>query len=275
LYEETKNDPIKKSELIKEIVESIALMPNAITRTVFIQECSKIMKMDEQSLLTELNKALRKRYSKRNDALPVEDVIEFDTVPVPQPIDTNRDTSEHHEKEIVRLLLNHGNKTLEMQTEETDADGKTTTSTETISVAKFIVEHLVVDNISFEHALYAKIFAEYSGEEIPSIEHFIHHEDPEIASAAVDLTTFPYSISDWKLKHDINVPKEDDILKVAVEHTIYSLKIRKIVQMINEIQKEIEHAENEEDMLTLVAKKKMLDQAKNAFSKELKWVVTR
>lgn len=275
LYEDIKNDPIKKSELIKQIVESISLIPNAITRMVFIQECSKIMKMDEQALLTELNKALRKRYAKRTDELPIEEIIDLDSPAVPQPIDTDRDSSEHNEKEIIRLLLNYGNKILQIQTEETDKDGNVKTETENISVARFIVEHLLVDNINFEYELYGKIFAEFGKDEIPALEHFIHHEDSEIARTAIDLTTFPYSISDWKLKHGIDVQKEEDILKIAVEHAIYSLKVRKLMQMITETQKEIEHAESEEDILTLVAKKKMLDQAKNAFSKELGWVVLR
>lgn len=282
LYEETKNDPIKKSELIKQIVESIALMPNAINRTVFIQECSKIMKMDEQALLAELNKVLRKRYAKRMDELPIEEIIDLDTPPAPQPVDTNRDTSEHHEKEIIRLLLNYGDTILQMQTEEKDEEGNIKTGNEDISVARFIVQHLLVDNINFEHDLYRKIFEVFSKNEqtddkaeIPILEHFIHHEDAEISRTAIDLTTFPYSISDWKQKHGIEVQKEEDILKIAVEHAIYSLKVRKIMQMISETQKEIEYAESEEDLLALVAKKKMLDQAKNAFSKELGWVVLR
>ncbi|MEK6616276.1 MAG: DNA primase [Bacteroidota bacterium] len=275
LYEDVKNDPIKKSELIKQIVESIALIPNAITRMVFIQECSKIMKMDEQALLTELNKALRKQYAKKTDELPIEETIDLDNPPVPQPIDTDRDSSEHNEKEIIRLLLNYGDKLLQMQREEKDEEGNIKTETENISVARFIVEHLLVDAINFEHELYGKIYAEFLSEETPAMEHFIHHEDSEISRIAIDLTTFPYSISDWKQKHGIDVQKEEDILKIAVEHAIYSLKVRKLMQMITEIQKEIEHAESEEDIFTLVAKKKMLDQAKNAFSKELGWVVLR
>jgi DNA primase len=275
LYKDAQNDPIKKSELIKQIVESIALMPNAINRTVYIQECSKIMRMDEQALLTELNKALRRRYAKNTGNLQVEDYITISNPSIPQPVDTNRDTSEHNEKEIIRLLLNYGEKSFQMKTEETDADGHVKTEIETISVARFIVENLMVDNIYFDHELYGKIFDEYRGEAIPTIEHFIHHEDKDISSSAIDLTTFPYSISDWKLKHGIEVQREEDILKVAVEYAIYSFKLKKLMQMISQVQKEIENAISEEDILALMTKKKMLDQAKNAFSKELGWVVLR
>src|ERR1035437_8623156 len=100
LFSETDNDPIKKAALIQQIVESIALIPNSITRTVFIQECSKIMKMDEQALITELNKALRKRYSKGSNETYSEEVINLDNPAVPQPIDINQDSAELNEKEI-------------------------------------------------------------------------------------------------------------------------------------------------------------------------------
>ncbi len=275
LYQDAKNDPIKKSELIRQIVESIALMPNAINRTVFIQECSKIMKMDEQSLLTELNKTLRRRFAKNADNAQYDDYITIDNPPVPQPVDSNRDTSEHNEKEIIRLLLNYGEKSIQMKTEETDADGHVKTEVETIIVARFIVENLLVDNINFEHDIYRKIFDAYSGEAVPTLEHFIHHEDKEISTTAIDLTTFPYFLSDWKKKQGIEVQKEEDILKVAVEFAIYSFKLKKLMQMISQTQKELENATSDDDILDLMTKKKNLDHAKNAFSKELGWVVLR
>ena len=236
------------------------------------------MKMDEQALLTELNKAMRKRYAKNSGELRIEEVIDLDNPPVPQPIDTDRDSSEHNEKEIIRLLLSYGNHELEMQTETEDENGKTTTEIHKMSVVQLIQEHLSADQITFEQENYRKIYEEYSsaiskGESL-SLEYFMHHQNSEISNIAIDLTTFPYTISDWLKKHGIPVQKEEDVLKTAVEHAIYSFKMRKVMKMITEIQKEIEHS-SEEDLLTLVAKKKMLDAAKNAFSKELGWIVLR
>lgn len=274
LYEDVKNDPIKKSELIRQIVESIALIPNAITRTVFIQECSKIMKMDEQALLIELNKALRKRYAKRTDQLPIEEIIDLDNPPFPQPIDTDRDSSEHNEKEIIRLLLTYGNNIIEIHNEVKDETEKVHIEIHKTNIADFIAEHISVDAISFENELYQKIFDEYNSGEV-TLEHFIHHENAEISRTAINLTTFPYTISDWLKKHGIEVQKEEDILKIAVEHAIYSLKVRKIMKMISETQKQLQEATSEDDILILVAQKKKLDEAKNTFSKELGWVVLR
>src|SRR6195952_1424017 len=66
LLKEAGNDPIKKSEVIREIVESIAKIPDSIKASVFVKECSLLLQMDERSLLTELNK-MRLAKSKKTD----------------------------------------------------------------------------------------------------------------------------------------------------------------------------------------------------------------
>lgn len=275
LWKDAENDPIKRAELIKEIVTSIALIPSAITRTVFIQECSRIMKMDEQALLTELNKILRKKYAKRNDEPLIEEIVNLDAPAIPQPADAQRDTAEFHEKELIRLLLNFGDRTFEYQVEDRDDDGNPVMVNVSEKVSQFIVEHLQADQMTLEHPAFSRIFNEYASETIPPLEHFLHHPDAEISRIAIDLTTSPYSLSDWKNKHGIVIRKDEDAMKLACEHAVYSFKVRKLLQAITETQKELEHATDDEDILTLVAKKKMLDDAKNAFSKALGWVIIR
>ena len=61
LVGETANDPVKKANLIKEIVGSISLIPDAIIRSVYTRECSTAMKIPEQTLINELNKLRRKK----------------------------------------------------------------------------------------------------------------------------------------------------------------------------------------------------------------------
>ena len=64
LLDETKGDPNAKTKLIKEIIQTISHIPDGIGRTVYIQECSSIMDVPEQTLMNELNKILRQRYRK-------------------------------------------------------------------------------------------------------------------------------------------------------------------------------------------------------------------
>ena len=268
LFEDAKNDPIKKATLIQEIVNSIALMPNAISRTVFVQECSKIMKMDEQALLTELNKALRKRYAKTSSELPIEEMIDLDAAPIPQPVDTDLNSSEYNEKEIIRLLFTYGNNVLEIQTEVRDEEDNVRTEIHSATVAELISEQLLVDGIVFENEVYQKIFDEYALDKNLKLEYFLHHENSDIAKIAVDLTTFPYSLSDWS-KKDIIVPAEQDDIKTLVERGIYALKVRRISKMISDTQKELQEATSDDDIFTLVARQKKLDEVKVLLSKAL------
>src|SRR5690606_16488686 len=71
LLKDTGGDPIKRAEVIREVVESIALIPDEIKVSVFIQQCSHLLDIEERVLLTELNKirlqkakAQDKRYNK-------------------------------------------------------------------------------------------------------------------------------------------------------------------------------------------------------------------
>jgi DNA primase len=109
LLKEAGNDPIKKAEIIREIVESIAKIPDSIKASVFIKECSYILQIDERSLLSELNK-MRQAKAKKDGQQQ-----QTNTRYAPQPDEPNffdePDVQEvvkeeyFQEKEIIRLLL--------------------------------------------------------------------------------------------------------------------------------------------------------------------------
>lgn len=123
LLGEVANDPIAKAGLIRDVVESISKIPDAITRSVYIKQCSEMMEIDEQVLLNELNKF---RKSSLKKIIPPSDVEELmpDITGIPQPV-THFDT-ESQEREIIRLLLNFGNEQIHFydETEIPDSDGK-------------------------------------------------------------------------------------------------------------------------------------------------------
>ncbi|TAL61279.1 MAG: DNA primase [Bacteroidetes bacterium] len=300
-FDEAKNDPIKKAELIGELAKSIALIEDIPKLSQFVKECSTIMNIDEQSLYSQVNKErgkhiknlqieqLRSKINKvasnadESERQQIEENIEKiereiewkkrDIQRLEDTLVTASDTltSEYHEKEMIRLMLLYGNHELEMQTESENPEA--VAEVQKIKVAQYIYEHLLVDKISFEHENYKKIYDEYSafieaGEPF-SLEHFIHHQNPDISNMAIDLTTFPYTVSDWLAKHGIPVPKEEDTLKTTVEYAIYSLKIRQIMKMITETQKQLQEATSDEDIFILIAQQKKLDAAKLLFSKEL------
>ncbi|MDQ3110627.1 MAG: DNA primase [Bacteroidota bacterium] len=285
LSEDVGNDPIKKAGLIRDIVESIALIPDAITRSVFVKDCSRILDIEEQTLLNELNKFRRTNYGKKqNDAAKQKTASQFtegfseDIAAKPEEkVSLDQQTgTEYQEREIIRLLLLYGLNPVMAATE--DEEGKPAEIE--VTFADFLLNELEHDT-KFESAIYQKIIDEFKahGEKgtIPDLNYFVNYPESAISMAAIDLVTIPYQLSDWE-KHAIYVTTENMVLKSAALHAAHSLKLRSIELMIAESRKEIRELEDKkefENMMIVLAKLKALEDAKKHFSALLGRVVIR
>jgi len=167
LLKEVGNDPIKKAEVIREIVESIVKIPDWVKASAFIKECSYQLQIDERALLSELNK-MRAAKSKKDSQqqpsrfAPAEEVMP----PEELQLSTEKDDASQ-EKEIVRLLLLYGNKMITW-------DGIADTY-----IGPFMIAEL--SDVEFENPA-AKKFAEIYRKEVengvlPDEQYFIHYQD--------------------------------------------------------------------------------------------------
>ncbi|HEV7231290.1 MAG TPA: DNA primase [Bacteroidia bacterium] len=284
LYSESAHDPIKKAGLIKDMVESISLIPEPIYRSVYIKECSRIMDVDEQALLSELNKLRRKKqYDKpQQENREQQDEHSFsvpsELLSLPDgekvsPKITESD-AEHQEKDLIRVMMNYGKEKIDIET-ETESGEKEVVE---VSVSEYVVHEVHGDNIEFENPVYRKLFQEFilKEDEIPDTNYFIQHPDPEISKATVEIISTPYSLANWD-KHDIEVITEGSKgeLKKSVCHAIYALKIRKIEKMIHDNQKRLKESGNYEEQLILVQEQQLLVQAKKSFAALLGRVILK
>jgi DNA primase len=279
LLKEAKDDPIKKAGLIREIVVSISLIPDAIIRSVYVKECSATMEMAEQTLMNELNKLLRKKFRQTTDPSIPEDTLAAPTYPVEKLIETDYHNSEHQEKDIIRLLLTYGKESIDF--DEVDENNHPFTST--VNVASYIVNDLVHDEIKFSNQFYQKVFDEYvdslSREEVPDEKYFINHNSKNLSAAVIDLLTSPYELSkNWELVARIEVIEEISKLKEAVVNSILSFKAKKIEQQITDSQQEIkkaEETENYEIITDLLQKQMDLKAISREINRQLGRIVTR
>ena len=245
LLEEAQNDPVKKANLIRDIVRSIAVIPETITRTVYIKECSTLMEVPEVILYNEVNKLLRqKTFQDRNKYPGIEDI------PLPRPtaerVIAVENTSFYSEKEIIRLLLKHGSEVLFKTMEEPDSLEKTTT------VADYIVQEIVSDELLFDNKVFTKIFIDYSffiqQGLFPGDNHFTRHQDPEISSMSADLLSDSHVLSRFYKDHFINVETEEMLLKSMVPESVLKFKGDKIKIMMKKVLEEMVDASKLKDM---------------------------
>ena len=277
LLEDAAGDPVKKAGLIREIVETISLIPDSIYRNVYIKECSSLLDTPEQILVNELNKIIRNKYKKdqqdRGQYVP-----EQITEAIPQPKDVDYTNSEYQEREIIRLLLQYGNNEIYFEKKTTDNTGQTHTENIRVAVGRYLVSAIKTDDLSFNNAVYQMIFDEYhrmlSQEMDVDEKDFINHEMEQVRSTCADLLSSPYELSEnWETKR-IFVNKEDKQLNMLVDSSLLSFKIKKIEAELAVIQQKLKQTEAAEDQELLLREMHDLKSISIKFNKDLSRIIT-
>ncbi len=238
LLKESNGDPIKKTALLKDVVSSIALIPDEISRTVYTTECSRILDFPESVLISEINKILRTNFKKQHeesseniDAIAPEIPVE----PIEQPLAVDEQIAAV-EREIIRILINYYPIEIPIVVDEESGQ------TEKISVGKYICNDISNDDLNFENPLYDLIFRAFLDPENPVNDaYFLHHENEQIKQLAIELMTFPHIVSEnWKEKGIlIKKENEEDKLHQLITECLLAFKLCKSEKMIEELKEKL------------------------------------
>lgn len=240
LLAEAGNDPIKRAGIIRDIVESIAKIPDNIKASVFIRECSSLLAIEERILLSELNTMRAAKLKKSTQQgrpqaqqqyqdMPPDNLFADDGPTVAETVQVAAN-DELQEQEIVRLLLAFGHELVSWD------------KIDNMYIGSFIIQNLT--DVTFENALCKKVIDHYRLEiengQLPTANQFIKSEDREIADLAITLSTSPYSLSEnWYNKHNIYVRDETVNLKATILGGLYHLKKRKVDRILLDLLSEI------------------------------------
>jgi DNA primase len=280
LLKEVGSDPIGRAGLIRDIVETIALIPDAIMRSTYVRECSNLMEIGEDVLLSELNKILRKKVlkdaPKETDSTNTASDLPLENVLFNDPPPATASTSEHQEAELIRLLLNFADQHITFPG-EIEEDGRKHPIELKEQVKSVIVHDLEPDNILFENLVYQRIFDMFKimvheGRDFSDNE-FIHHPDSEISSTTANLLTVKYPLSSWDNK-GILVKTEEMKLSHAVFSALYSMKIKHVEKMSHSNREAIKNeAAKGNDVTGLLEYQMKLDKIRASLSEYLSIVV--
>ena len=246
LLDEAKSDPVRRANLVREVVRSIAVIPDQINRTIYVKECSMLLGMPEEIVLDEVMK-LRKQASFRDrNAYPVQDAL-VSAQATPKPQKKKEETSYYSERELIRMLLRYGTEVL---TRVTDRE----TGIETITtVADYIIAQVTEDELEFEDPVLDVIFREItfnvSQGLFPGDRHFVHHPEPAISAIAVDMLTEQYTLSKiWNARGSY-VETEQMKLKDMVPDVVLKFKGDKIKMMQKELRRAMTEAAGDDDKI--------------------------
>ena len=242
LDEKSKNDPIKKVSLINNIMLSIAIIPDGITREVYIDKCSKLLEVGKAELENKVHELIHKtkpvKKAERQTAKKIEQK---------KTVTKDKAKSEFQEKDIIRFMLQYGHYFLNFENTDNNSEENK------VYVVHYIISEFRNQKV-FSNPNYSLIFNTFeealSQGELLTEEYFTQHKDPEISQVAVDIISNEHAISQkWK-EHGIYTETEEMQLKKAVDTAIYSLKIAKIVERIEVKTTELANgSENDEKLL--------------------------
>lgn len=275
LLKESANDPIKKGQVARAIVETISVVPDSIFRISYIKEASRILDMPEETLMMELNKLLRAKFKKslgpEGDLLPSESIT---TPSQEQPEEETLPPGYYQERELVKLLLVYGNTMV--SEERTDEENHVVT--EQLSVAQLIIDDLLNDEIVFHDAVNRKIFQIYDEAlnqgTLPDDQFFTSNEDEQLSQLAIDLLSSPYKLDQWE-RHGIYVKKEEDSLKEAVKSALLRYKDQIIDAKRKELQDQLKEEQELDNQLILLKQKKHWDDLRVQINKLLGIVIAK
>jgi DNA primase len=262
-------DPIKKAESIKEIVTSIAQIPDPVKRSVYIQETSTLIKIQESVLLSELNKVLinerrkteKDRFSNQQEPPITGDMVQEIIAPV--KIDAQGMVN-LQERETIRLLLNFADKMVDDN-----------------PLSDFFAREL--DDVTMTNPVYRQIYEEFkkgiSQGAVPDSHYFLQHGSEEVKRAVTDLITVRYDLSThWGDKYKIFIPRDEEMINQLALSNVLRLKFRVVQKMMEENLQKVKQAEKGgswEELEEVLVAQTGLKEAEQELAKLLGIVIAR
>lgn len=269
LLKDSQNDPIKRAQLIQDIVRTIAMIPDPIVRSVYVKECSTLMKVEEPVLYVEIGKIKKKKQEQEQGRSYIRQSASDSTpagplAPLPA-LTSSTNPFEIEEREILRFLLKYGDYPLGPV--QTDSEEKI------MSVGEYIVDNLRQDELKSENPLHNLILELYEKEMkqpgFSARKFFVAHANPEVSRLASDLVAREYILS--KIHKRIKeIKKDEELLEELVPRIVLELKWKIVKVRLEEKRQQLkvaEEAKDEEAFIRLMQEIILYENAKKDISK--------
>jgi len=245
LYEDSKNDPIKKAETVRDIVNSIAKIPDRIKKEIYIQECARIMDISEAVLFSTLAQIDKKEFQEESKKYKNEQKA-FEVIRHQQPA-KKVDVQYILERKIIEILLLYGNKTEDFEDLVLKENDKGDLELEPVIQRAKVFEKIFLDlqddemqfsNPQFK-TLYYSIIDRLNQDDEFNLKNFINSVDQDMAN---EITTIlmddeRYTLDNWN-RMDIYPKEKEHTVAQLVSETILSLRCFLIDQKVKEFQQE-------------------------------------
>lgn len=258
LSEDVGQDPIARRELIKSVVQSISVIPDRITRAVYLKDSASLLDMQEDILKREVDSLRIKRFKKDH---PVDASSEGEEKPQEQEESTPKPTTQVSPQAVTNDIFNENMLNLLRVIVRNGEQELFTDNGQSICVGEYIIGELNNDGILPRQIVHQQILtdfmAHYHDEGFVAESYFLHHENAQISHLAVELVVDRYQLS----KMYAHQASEGEKLDEVVTRLLLEMKYTVVNERINTLQSNLEKAQKEEDweaIRTLLAEQPLL-----------------
>ena len=232
-------DPIKRSEAVGSIVQSISVIKDPILRDTYLKECSNRTNMKELTLMSQMNRNINSNREQLNR--------ETQRISDAQGEQKEEGLEDVHqeltvEDMLVQAVVKDGEKVIFR-----DVKDENSGQTYNLTVAQYIAYDLGSDNLGFSNELYTKILqeaVEHCGEEgFKAEEYFTQHADIDISSVAVRL-----SVDRFQLAESLQVKETEQTLRDRVIHLVADFRLEYLSSYLKELEARLSQEKDSEKM---------------------------
>ncbi|MDP2337659.1 MAG: DNA primase [Bacteroidota bacterium] len=240
LMETVENDPVSKARLVNEIVHSISVIPDTITRTIYIKECSRLMDVQEAVLYSEIRKIQNKQSEDHTRKELQELQIQASKPAAPVTEKKISNPFETEEREIIRILLKYYHQVM------FNIEDETTHEVKPCTVGAYVLSELHNDGlISVNHRVRNILLTSeenLDNKDFDPIRYFTQHPDSEISQYASNLLAEKYTESKRWSKGGAFIESEGELLNLLVPKLIQEYKLKNVKMMLKKLEHQINEA---------------------------------
>ena len=281
LMQEAQNDPIKKAETIRDMVESISKIPDLIKREVYVRECATIMDISEQVLFSTLAQILKKDFYEGQKVERKQSTMQV----VQTPEETQKRTInrlEVLEHDLIKILLSKGNEdcvfTDTILVEEENGDLKEKQVQQTLKVYEKVFLELQEDEIEFANPdfkqIYDQLMTMFQEDTSYDVSRLANELPVELSAKVSDLEMedeFRH-LDNW-LKRDIVAKEKDRDLNRIISDIILNIRLLLIMHLINNLAEKVRTEITDEERKSVMEEVIGYNQLKTILGKRLNVIV--
>jgi len=255
-------DPVKRSEAINSIVQSIAVIKDPILRDTYLRECAHRTGMKENTLIAQMNRFIYndREQQRKEQVREAEQTVSEEQVLRPA---TPMQQASKVETMLVQAIVRDGEKII-IRNVLNDETGEKIN----LNVAQYIAYDLGLDNLSFKNPLSVQILTEaieHSGDEnFKAEEYFTHHPDILISTLAVKL-----SVDRFQLSESMQMKEREIDLRDRIMHLILDYRMDYVEQHLKELQASLSAESDLNKVMEIMGEIKKMQDMRNVLARKL------